>query len=195
MGEVTQLLADLCRGKQEVTPKLIPLVYEELRRLARHYMRLESPGHTLQTTALIHEAYLRLIEQRETTWQNRAHFFAVAAQSMRRILVDHARASQTAKRGGDAEILSLDQEPIAFSQEKSSALDEALTRLADLSPRQTQIIELRFFGGLSVEETAEALQIAPRTVKRDWKVARAWLHREVRGPKLEGLGPELARNE
>ena len=184
-GEVTQLLADLCRGKQEVTPKLIPLVYDELRRLARHYMRLESPGHTLQTTALIHEAYLRLVEQRETTWQNRAHFFAVAAQSMRRILVDHARASQTAKRGGNAEILSLDQEPIAFSQEKSGeliALDEALTRLADLSPRQSQIIELRFFGGLSVEETAEVLQIAPRTVKRDWRVARAWLHREVRNP-------------
>ena len=184
-GEVTQLLADLCRGKQEVAPQLIPLVYEELRRLARHFMRLERPGHTLQTTALIHEAYLRLVEQRETTWQNRAHFFAVAAQSMRRILVDHARASQTAKRGGNAEIVSLDEEPIAFSQEKSGeliALDEALTRLADLSPRQSQIIELRFFGGLSVEETAEALQIAPRTVKRDWRVARAWLHREVRNP-------------
>jgi len=182
-GEVTQLLADLCRGKQEVAPQLIPLVYEELRRLARHFMRLEGPGHTLQTTALIHEAYLRLVEQRETTWQNRAHFFAVAAQSMRRILVDHARASQTAKRGGNAEIISLDEEPIGFSQEKSGeliALDEALTRLADLSPRQTQIIELRFFGGLSVEETAEVLQIAPRTVKRDWRVARAWLHREVR---------------
>ena len=184
-GEVTQLLAELCRGKQEVAPQLIPLVYEELRRLARHFMRLERPGHTLQTTALIHEAYLRLVEQRETTWQNRAHFFAVAAQSMRRILVDHARASQTAKRGGNAEIVSLDEEPIAFSQEKSGeliALDEALTRLADLSPRQSQIIELRFFGGLSVEETAEALQIAPRTVKRDWRVARAWLHREVRNP-------------
>src|SRR5262245_54802016 len=182
-GEVTQLLADLCRGNREVTPKLIPLVYEELRRLARHYMRLESPGHTLQTTALIHEAYLRLVEQRETTWQNRAHFFAVAAQSMRRILVDHARASQTAKRGGNAEIVSLVEEPIAFSTEKSGeliALDEALNRLADLSPRQSQIIELRFFGGLSVEETAEALQIARRTVKRDWRVARAWLHREVR---------------
>ena len=184
-GEVTQLLADLCRGKQEVAPQLIPLVYEELRRLARHFMRLERPDHTLQTTALIHEAYLRLVEQRETTWQNRAHFFAVAAQSMRRILVDHARASQTAKRGGNAEIVSLGEEPIAFSQEKSGeliALDEALTRLADLSPRQTQIIELRFFGGLSVEETAEVLQIAPRTVKRDWRVARAWLHREVRNP-------------
>jgi RNA polymerase sigma factor (TIGR02999 family) len=161
----------------------MPLVYEELRRLAGHYMRRERPDHTLQTTALIHEAYLRLVEQRDTNWKNRAHFFAVAAQLMRRILVDHARACQTTKRGGEVEFLSLEEHSIAFSEEKSReliALDEALTRLAELSPRQSQIIELRFFGGLTVEETAEALQIAPRTVKRDWRVARAWLHREVR---------------
>lgn len=183
-GEVTELLAEVCRGRHNAVSQLMPLVYEELRRLARHHMRRERSDHTLQTTALIHEAYLRLVEQRDTNWKNRAHFFAVAAQLMRRILVDYARASHTEKRGGDAEILSLDLDPIALSEEKSReliALDEALTRLTDLSPRQSQIIELRFFGGLTVEETAEVLQIAPRTVKRDWRVARAWLHREVRG--------------
>jgi len=187
-GEVTELLADLCRGKQNVAPKLVPLVYEELRRLARHYMRQERSDHTLQTTALIHEAYLRLVEQRDTNWKSRTHFFAMAAQLMRRILIDYARASQTAKRGGNAETVSLDEEPMVFSQARSGeliALDEALTRLAHLSPRQSQIIELRFFGGLSVEETADVMQIAPRTVKRDWSVARAWLHREVRSTNRE----------
>ena len=182
VGEVTQLLVSLSKGNQEAVSKLIPLVYEELRRLARHYMRRERSDHTLQTTALVHEAYLRLVEQRETNWQNRAHFFAIAAQLMRRILLDHARACRTDKRGGEHERLPL-EETLVFSPKKSEeliALDEALNRLSELSPRQSQIIELRFFGGLTVEETAEVLGIAPKTVKRDWSVARAWLHREVR---------------
>jgi RNA polymerase sigma-70 factor (ECF subfamily) len=181
--DVTELLRCFRKGNSEAGAKLIPLVYEELRRMARRYMRQERSDHILQTTALIHEAYLRLVEQRETNWQNRAHFLAVAAQLMRRILVDHARASETTKRGGDAERVSLDEECVAWSPEKSReliALDESLKRLAQLSPRQSQIVEMRFFGGLTVEETAEVLQITPRTVKRDWSVARAWLHREVR---------------
>ena len=182
VGEVTQLLVSLSKGDQEAASKLIPLVYDELRRLARHYMRRERSDHTLQTTALVHEAYLRLVEQCETNWQNRAHFFAIAAQLMRRILLDHARACRTDKRGGEHERLPL-EETLVFSPKKSAeliALDEALNRLSELSPRQSQIIELRFFGGLTVEETAEVLGIAPKTVKRDWSVARAWLHREVR---------------
>jgi RNA polymerase sigma factor (TIGR02999 family) len=181
--DVTELLRCFRKGNSEAGAKLIPLVYEELRRMARRYMRQERSDHILQTTALIHEAYLRLVEQKETNWQNRAHFFAVAAQLMRRILVDHARASEAAKRGGDAERVSLDEECITWSPEKSReliALDESLKRLAQLSPRQSQIVEMRFFGGLTVEEAAEVLQITPRTVKRDWSVARAWLHREVR---------------
>jgi len=181
-GEVTELLLSLGKGNEEAASKLIPLVYGELRKLARHYMRGEQPNHTLQTTALVHEAYLRLVEQRTANWQNRAHFFAIAAQSMRRILVDHARACRTDKRGGGQETLPLD-EAFIFSPEKSAeliALDQALDRLSEMSPRQSRIIELRFFAGLNVDETAEVLGISPKTVKRDWSVARAWLHREVR---------------
>ncbi|HVN78465.1 MAG TPA: sigma-70 family RNA polymerase sigma factor [Terriglobia bacterium] len=180
--EITELLINLSKGDQQAASKLIPIVYGELRRLARHYMRQERQDHTLQTTALVHEAYLRLIEQRQTNWQNRAHFFGIAAQLMRRILLDHARASHAGKRGGGEERLPL-EEGLVFSTEKSVeliALDQALDRLAELSPRQSRIVELRFFGGLSVEETAEVMGIAPKTVKRDWSVARAWLHREVR---------------
>jgi len=181
-GEVTELLASLREGNEHAASKLVPLVYDELRRLARHYMRREQAEHTLQTTALVHEAYLRLVDQRQTKWQSRAHFFAIAAQSMRRILVDHARACRSDKRGGDHERLPLD-EALVFSPVKSAeliALDDALNLLAELSPRQSRIIELRFFAGLTVEETADVLGVAPKTVKRDWRVARAWLHREVR---------------
>jgi len=188
--DVTELLRSFRKGNPEAGAKLIPLVYEELRRMARRHMRQESPGHTLQTTALIHEAYLRLVEQKETNWENRAHFFGVASQLMRRILVDHARASETAKRGGAAEKVPLDEEFLAWSPEKSSeliALDESLNRLAQLSPRQSQIVEMRFFGGLTVEEIAEVLHITSRTVKRDWNIARAWLVREVRGQEPGGL--------
>jgi len=181
-GEVTQLLADLREGKPEAGSKLMSLVYEELRRLAGHYLSQERPDHTLQPTALVHEAYLRLVGQERVNWQSRSHFLGVAAQMMRRILVDYARARQTDKRGGQEIEVSLEKELECFSPERSRdlvALDEALARLAELSPRQAQIVELRFFGGLTVEETAEVLGIAPTTVKRDWTAARAWLHREV----------------
>jgi RNA polymerase sigma-70 factor (ECF subfamily) len=187
-SEVTDLLVKLSRGDQAAASKIIPVVYGELRRLARYYMRHERPDHTLQTTALVHEAYLHLIEQRQTNWQNRAHFFGIAAQLMRRILLDHARAYHAGKRGGGHEKLPL-EEAFVFSPEKSAeliALDQALDRLAKLSSRQSRIVELRFFGGLSVEETAEVIGIAPKTVKRDWSVARAWLHREIRTTAVNG---------
>ena len=180
-GEVTQLLDELRRGNRDAEAKLVPLVYTQLRRLAAHYLRQERPDHTLQPTALVHEAYLRLVEQRRVQWQSRAHFFGVAAQLMRRILVDYARERQAGKRAGIERRISLEQ-VLVFSQEKSGkliALDEALQRLAQLDPRQSRIVELRFFGGLSVEETAEVVGISPRQVKRDWSVARAWLHGEL----------------
>jgi RNA polymerase sigma factor (TIGR02999 family) len=181
-GEVTHLLADLKSGKQEAAEKLIPLVYDELRCLAAHYMRQERSDHTLQATALLHEAYLRLVEQRIMNWQSRAHFFAVAAQVMRRILIDYARSHHRAKRGGDLQKVPLEEELLLFSQEQSAelvALDDALERLGEMAPRQSRVVELRYFGGLTVEETAEVLGMAPKTVKRDWSVARAWLHREI----------------
>ena len=182
--DATRWLADLAGNQPEVTSELISVVYDELRRLASHYLRRERSDHTLQTTALVHEAYLRLIERGDGRWQNKSQFIGVAARVMRRVLVDYARARQTEKRGGENEIVSLETTPLVFTPQQSEellALDEALTRLAVLSQRQCRIIELRFFGGLTVEETAEALAIAPKTVKRDWRVARAWLHREVRG--------------
>jgi RNA polymerase sigma-70 factor (ECF subfamily) len=180
-GDVTQLLADLENGLPHVASQLMPLVYDELHRVARNQMRRERGDHTLQATALVHEAYLRLVHQPERTWQNRAHFIGVAACVMRRILVDHARARQTAKRGSMAERVPL-EEPLLLTDEQSDelvALDEALERLARFDARQGRVVELRFFGGLTVEETADALGISPKTVKRDWNVARAWLHREV----------------
>ena len=179
--EVTQLLIDWSRGDQAALDSLMPLVYEELRRLARRYMRRERVGHTLQTTALINEAYLRLIEQQRVQWHNRAHFFAISAQLMRRILVDHARSHTRAKRGGGVLKLSLD-EAVVPSQKRAAelvALDDALQRLATIDLRKSQVVELRFFGGLSVEETAEVLKVTPMTVTRDWKTAKAWLHREM----------------
>jgi RNA polymerase sigma-70 factor (ECF subfamily) len=179
--EVTHLLLDWSRGDQAALDKLMPLVYGELRRMANRYMRRERSGHTLQATALINEAYLRLVDQQNVQWQNRAHFFAISAQLMRRILVDHARSHTRAKRGGGVLRVSLN-EALVPSQERAAelvALDEALKRLATIDLRKSQVVELRFFGGLSVEETAEVLKVTPMTVTRDWKTAKAWLHREI----------------
>ncbi len=172
----------------------MPVVYEELRRLAKQHLRRERPDHTLQATALVHEAYLRLVDQRAVTWQNRAHFFGVAAQLMRRILVDYARRRQAAKRGGAALKVSLNELVLAAEErsEEVVALDEALERLAAMDPRQGRVVELRIFSGLTVEETAEVLGISPATVKREWTMARAWLSREIRpGSRGEtgGVGP------
>lgn len=181
-GNVTALLAELTKGNEEAADKLIPLVYAELRRLASSYMRKERSDHTLQATALVHEAYLKLIEQRAVTWQSRAHFFGIAAQVMRRILVDHARGHLRDKRGGGERPVPID-EALVFAPAQSHQLvklDEALNRLAQLDPRQGKIVELRFFGGLTVEETAEVLGISPKTVKRDWSIAKAWLHGDLK---------------
>lgn len=180
-GEVTNLLIQLKKGNQDAESRLVPLVYEELRRLAGRYMRGERPGHTLQATALVHEAYLRLAGEREISWQNRAHFFAVAANLMRRILVDHARTKRAKKRGGDDQKVSFDEAVLVQPQASPQclALDEALERLAKRDPRQARIVELRYFGGLSEQEAAEVLGISTRTVKRDWNVARAWLYQEL----------------
>ena len=177
------MLRDWNNGDREALDKLIPIVYEELRRQAARYLRRERPGHTLQTTGLIHEAYLRLIDQSSVQWQNRAHFFAISAQLMRRILVDHARSRQAAKRGGSDIKLPLEEGMIASEGTEVDlvALDEALERLAGIDPQQGRVVELRFFSGLSVLETAEVLGVSPRTVKRDWNVAKAWLRREISG--------------
>jgi RNA polymerase sigma factor (TIGR02999 family) len=183
--EVTQLLLDWSKGNREALDKLVPLVYDELRRLASRYMAKERPGHTLQTTALVNEAYLRLVDQRNVRWQNRAHFFAIASQLMRRIVVDHARNHARAKRGGGAHKVSLD-EAAMLSQELAAdliALDDALKELAAIDPRKSEVVELRFFGGLSVEETAEVLKISSVTVMRDWSMAKAWLKRAVTSDK------------
>jgi RNA polymerase sigma factor (TIGR02999 family) len=172
----------LSRGDQAASEKLIPLVYDELRRLARSYMRRERPDHTLQATALVHEAYLKLAEQRSSNWQNRAHFFGVAAQLMRRLLIDHARGHLRQKRGGEYEKVVLN-EAFVFSPEQSAelvAVDEALEKLARIDERQARVVELRFFGGLSVEEAAAVLGISPKTVKRDWSVAKAWLYADLK---------------
>src|SRR5262245_25670482 len=180
-NEVTQLLREWSQGDQAAPEKLMPLVYGELRRMAHRYMAGQNPGHTLQTTALIHEAYLRLVNQSEKQWQNRSHFFAVAARAMRHILVDYARSKQAEKHGGGAQELSLD-EALTVSQERAAevvALDDALEELAKIDRRKSQIVELRFFGGLSVEETAEVLRVSAITVMRDWSMAKAWLHREL----------------
>jgi RNA polymerase sigma-70 factor (ECF subfamily) len=178
---VTMLLKQLSSGDQNAVGKLVPLLYDELRRMASRYLRRERPGHTLQATALVHEAYLRLVDQKHVEWQNRSHFFGVAAQQMRRILVDYARAHQAAKRGGPLPKISLEQ-ALAISKDRTGELlelDEALTRLASIDAQQVRIIELRFFAGLSVEETAELLGISPATVKREWTTAKAWLSRQI----------------
>ena len=180
--DVTNLLIEWSEGDQEALNKLMPLVYDELRRLASRYLRNERTGHTLQTTALVHEAYLKLVDQKHTSWQNRVQFFAAAAQVMRHILVDYARNRRAFKRGGDYCRLSLD-EAIISSEEKNPdllTLHEALNTLAAIDNQQGRVVELRVFGGLTVEETAEALGISPRTVKREWSMAKAWLHKQVR---------------
>lgn len=180
---VTQMLAEWSdSGNREALDKLMPIVYEELRRQAARYLKHERQGHTLQTTALVHEAYVRLIDQAGVRWQNRAHFYGIAAEMMRRILVDHARKRNAAKRGGDAVKVTLNEEvqPAPEQNLDLIAVDEALNRLAALDQQQARVVELRFFGGLNVEETAEVLGISDRTVKRDWSVARAWIRRELR---------------
>jgi RNA polymerase sigma-70 factor (ECF subfamily) len=179
--DVTELLIDWSRGDKAALDKLMPLVDEELRRLAHRYMTRERAGHTLQTTALVNEAFLRLVNRSKVDWQNRAHFFGLAAQLMRTILVDHARSHACTKRGGGAYKLELD-EAMIVSQEKASevlALDDALKELAVIDPQQGQIVELRFFGGLTVEETAAVLHLSPATIKREWSTAKAWLYREL----------------
>jgi RNA polymerase sigma-70 factor, ECF subfamily len=179
--DVTTLLKAWSDGEQSALQKLTPLVYAELHRLARKYMAGEQQQHTLEATALLNEAYMRLIDWKNVRWQNRAHFFAVSAQMMRRILVDYARSRRNQKRGGGACHVTLD-EAFVFSKEKSPdlvALDAALLRLAELDRRKSEVVELRFFGGLSVEETAEVLKVSPFTVHRDWRLAKAWLHREL----------------
>src|SRR6266508_2309556 len=180
-ASTTQLLLSASRGDQQALDRLFPLVYEELRGLADRYLQSERSDHTLQPTALVHEAYLRLVDQTAITWQNRAHFFSVAAQVMRHILVDHARAHRRMKRGGGAQKIALD-EAVSFFQDRDLdllALDEALAKLATLDSQQNLVVELRFFGGLTIEEVAEVLKIAPVTVNREWRAAKIWLHREM----------------
>jgi RNA polymerase sigma factor (TIGR02999 family) len=181
-NEVTQLLRAWSDGQHEALERLIPLVYEELHRLARHYMIRERSGHILQTTALVNEAFLRLVDARQVNWQNRAHFFAISASLMRRILVDFARTYQSQKRGAGVRPVAL-EEGLEVPEEglDLATLDDALRSLAALDPRKSRVVELRFFGGLSMEETAEVLQVSPETVKRDWKLAKAWLLREMGG--------------
>lgn len=178
---ITVLLGELRKGNKEAEARLVPLVYNELHRLARHYMRGEREGHTLQTSALVNEAYLRLMGEHGVDWKNRSHFFGVSATIMRRILVDHARTRDAQKRGGNAEKISLEN-AFVYSDEQSwqvVAVHEALTKLAEWDPRQAQIVELRFFGGLDVEETAEALSVSPTTIKREFQLAKAWLYGEL----------------
>lgn len=185
--DITLLLKKLSDGNQNVVSELVPLLYDELRRLAGHYLRSERADHTLQATALVHEAYMRLVDQREVQWKNRSHFFGIASQVMRRILLDYARSHQAAKRGGLAGKLSL-EEVMVVSKENCGdvlVLDEILKRLEALDPQQAKIVELRVFGGLTVEEAAEVLGISPATVKRDWRMAKAWLTRELGTPRTQ----------
>ena len=181
-GDVSALLLAWSDGDPRALAALTPIVYDELRRLARHYMKGERAGHSLQTTALVNEAYLRLVGYRRMRWQNRAHFMAVSAQAMRRILVDHARR-RNVKRGAGAEHVSLDEAAVMGADRTSDfvSLDDALNALAEQAPRKAQVVELRFFGGLSVDETAEVLHVSPVTVMREWRTAKAWLYRELSG--------------
>jgi len=187
IGEVSGLLRAWGDGDRAALDRLTPIVYEELRRLASHYMRGERPGHSLQATALVNEAYVRLVDYKGMQWQNRAHFFAVSAQLMRRILVDHARRHNL-KRGGGVQHVSLDETAIVGGDRAADlmALDDALDALARFDSRKVQVVELRFFGGLSVEETAEVLKVSSVTVMRDWSTAKAWLYRELAGGSTDG---------
>jgi RNA polymerase sigma factor (TIGR02999 family) len=183
--QVTEMLVAWGKGDKSALERLIPVVHEELHRLAHRYMNRERPGHVLQTTALVNEAFLRLVDSRHVRWQNRAHFFAVSAQLMRRILVDFARSRNFKKRGGDALQVSLD-EALVMSSERDAdlvALDEALNTLAEIDDRKSRVVEMRFFGGLSINEAAEVLKVSPDTVMRDWRFAKAWLLKEVSAGK------------
>ncbi len=181
--EVTQLLIAWSNGSQDALDRLMPLVYAELRQMAKRYMSRQAPGHTLQTTALIHEAFLKLVDQSEKHFQNRAHFFGVAAQAMRHILVDYARSRRYAKRGGGAAPVPLDEAAVVSGERAAElvALDDALEALAKVDPRKSRVVEMRYFGGLSVEETAEVLKVSVDTVMRDWRLAKTWLLRELSG--------------
>ena len=187
-GEVSGLLRAWGDGDRDALDRLTPVVYDELRRLARRYMRGERPGHSLQTTALVNEAYMRLVDYKSMQWQNRAHFFAVSSQLMRRILVEHARRHNL-KRGGGVQHVSLEETAIVDDDRPADlvALDDAMNALARIDPRKVQVVEMRFFGGLSVEETAEVLKVSPVTVMRDWSTAKAWLYRELTGGATGGL--------
>ena len=186
--EVSSLLRAWSDGDRNALDQLTPIVYEELRRLARQYMRRERPGHSLQTTALVNEAYVKLVDCTHMQWQNRAHFFAVSAQLMRRILVDHARR-RNLKRGADVQHVSLDEAAMVGGGRAANmvALDDAMNALAQIDARKAQVVEMRFFGGLSVEETSEVLKISSVTVMRDWRTAKAWLYRELTGGASDGF--------
>jgi RNA polymerase sigma-70 factor, ECF subfamily len=188
-SDVSTLLRAWSDGNQSALKGLAPIVYDELHRLAHRYLGRERPGHSLQTTALVNEAYIRLVDYKRMQWQNRAHFFAVSAQVMRRILVDHARGHNV-KRGAGVQHVSLDEGAVVGGDRASDlvALDDAMNALARLDPRKVQIIEMRFFGGLSVEETAEVLKVSPATVRRDWSIAKFWLYRELGGGTGDGFG-------
>jgi RNA polymerase sigma-70 factor, ECF subfamily len=187
-GDVSKLLRAWSGGDQGALERLTPIVYDELHRLARRYMRRERPGHSLQTTALVNEAYMRLADYKRIEWQDRAHFLAVSAQVMRRILVEHARRHNL-KRGGDVQRVSLEEAAVLGGDRPADlvALDDAMNALARLDRRKMQVVEMRFFGGLSVEETAEVLKVSPVTVKRDWSTAKLWLYRELAGGAVDGL--------
>ena len=181
-SNITQMLREWSEGNRDVLDDLMPLVYDELHRQAARFLSRERPDHTLQTTALIHEAYIKLVDQRQVNWESRTHFFAIAANMMRRILVDYARAKNREKRGGDLVKLPLEEVTLVAGKEKNidlMALDEALTRLEKIDEQQARVVELRYFSGLSLEETAEALQVSRTTVVYDWRMAKAWLHREL----------------
>ena len=188
--DVNALLRAWTDGDQSALAQLTPIVYEELHRLAHYYLKRERAGHSLQTTALVNEAYMRLVDYKRMHWQNRAHFLAVSAQAMRRILVDRARR-HNAKRGAGVDHVSLDAEAVLCTDRSDDfvSLDDALTALAERAPRKAKVVELRFFGGLSVDETAEVLQVSPITVMREWKSAKAWLYRELGGPTASGQRP------
>jgi RNA polymerase sigma-70 factor (ECF subfamily) len=188
VGEVTILLRAWSEGDQSALERLAPIVYDELHRLAGRYMKRERPGHSLQTTALVNEAYMRLVDYKRMQWQNRAHFFAVSAQLIRRILVEHARRHNL-KRGGNVQHVSLEEAAVVGGSRSADlvALDDAMKRLAQLDARKEQVVEMRFFGGLSVEETAEVLKVSAVTVMRDWNTAKAWLYRELGGGASDGL--------
>jgi RNA polymerase sigma factor (TIGR02999 family) len=181
-SNITEMLHQWTRGKTEVMNDLLPMIYDELHKRAKAYLRRERQNHTLQPTALVHEAYLKLVDQRDDNWQSREHFFAIAAQAMRRILVDHARNRHRLKRGGSNEDLPLEEALLAVADESNVdliALDEAMAKLAEFDPQRERIVELRYFGGLTVDEAAKALGISRATAARDWQVAKAWLHREM----------------